>query len=286
MTEINIAQKLTELRNAKKATQEDVALALGVSNKTVSKWENGTSAPDLTMLVALAEYYDVSTDTLLGLKKEHKGTRQVIANEFKGLNRGEMALKVFEIIKAIFPASYDAAGFGFEEISDPVNTIPPQTDSLPRYQVCLNEIFNFAVCSDYVNLSVVQLRNSANFSWLLEESIQARIVELLSFLGNTDVLRILYFLHSTACSENFTVEYIAKNTGVEPEQTIQILEKSCELDICSKETAHLKDKEVTVYESFGDGLALAIISIAFERMCGAKGHNYNYFGSNKMIRGE
>ena len=73
MNEVNISVKLAELRSAKNVTQEDVALALGVSNKTVSKWENGTSTPDLTMLVALAGYYDVSTDVLLGLKKEHKG---------------------------------------------------------------------------------------------------------------------------------------------------------------------------------------------------------------------
>jgi len=100
------------------------------------------------------------------------------------------------------------------------------------------------------------------------------------------VLRILYFLHSTACSRNFTTEYVAKNTGVSDARTIEILEKCCVLDICSKETAHLKDKEVTVYESFGDGLALAIISIAFERMCGRKSHEYSYYSEYKMIRGE
>ncbi len=42
-----ITEKLTELRNAKGVTQEDVAKSLSVSNKTVSKWENGTSVPVL-----------------------------------------------------------------------------------------------------------------------------------------------------------------------------------------------------------------------------------------------
>lgn len=38
-----IATKLSELRTAKGFTQDEVASALSVSNKTISKWENGTS---------------------------------------------------------------------------------------------------------------------------------------------------------------------------------------------------------------------------------------------------
>ena len=56
MNEINISAKLTELRTAKGITQEEVAKALEVSNKTISKWENGTSSPELSMLAALAKY--------------------------------------------------------------------------------------------------------------------------------------------------------------------------------------------------------------------------------------
>ena len=98
MNEINISTKLSELRKEKGVTQEEVAMALEVSNKTVSKWESGSSAPDISMLAELAKYYNVSTDTLLGLAGEQKGTRQVIANEFKGLDRQQTTYKIFEII--------------------------------------------------------------------------------------------------------------------------------------------------------------------------------------------
>ena len=87
MTEISIAAKLTELRKAKGATQEEIAEALQISNKTISKWENGTSAPDLEMLVALSRYYNVSTDTLLGLKTEENSTKAVLGNLFKNLDK-------------------------------------------------------------------------------------------------------------------------------------------------------------------------------------------------------
>lgn len=286
MNGINISTKLTELRKVKGVTQEEVANALNVSNKTISKWENGTSSPELSMLVALAKYYNVSTDTLLGLENKRKGTSQVIADEFKGLDRPETALKIFEIIKAIFPASYDAACFGDDDVADIVDIVPTQTDTRPRYQISVHELFNFAVCSDDVNLAVLQLRNKSNFMWLLDEKKQNRIIDLLGFLADADVLRIMSFIHSTACSENFTVDYMVKNTTVSPDKTSEVLEKCCEIGVCNKIIAYLKNGEVTVYESLGDGLLLSIISLAYEKMCGKNGYNYNYGDSCKMIGGK
>ncbi len=286
MNACNIATKLSELRTAKGFTQDEVASALSVSNKTISKWENGTSSPNLSMLVSLAKYYNVSTDTLLGLEDKQKGTKQVIADEFRGLNRCETALKVFEIIKEMFPACFEGAGIGEDSICDDMNAIPPQTDRMPRNQISLNELFNFDVCSDDVNFAVVQLRNQSNFAWLLDEEKQKRIIELLGFLADADVLKIMSFIHSTVCSENFTAGYLSNNTAVPLDKTRFVLEKSCELGIFSKATAHLKNGEVILYESFGDGLILAILSIAYERMCGSNGYNYNYNGRCKMIGGK
>ena len=46
-------------------TQEFVAEALGVSRQAVSKWENGTSDPSTSNLIALAKLYGTSAETLL-----------------------------------------------------------------------------------------------------------------------------------------------------------------------------------------------------------------------------
>ena len=286
MNTCNIATKLSGLRMAKGVTQDEVACALSVSNKTISKWENGTSSPNLSMLVVLSKYYNVSTDTLLGLEDGSKGTKQLIADEFRCLNRREAALKVFEIIKEMFPANFAAASAGDDSACDDMDTIPSQTDKMSRYQISLHELFNFAVCSDDVNFAVVQLRNKSNFTWLLDEKKQKHIIDLLNFLADADVLKIMSFIHSTVCSESFTADYMSNNTAVPPDKTTAVLEKCSELGICSKITAHLKNGEVIVYESFGDGLILSILSIAYERMCGSNGYNYNYNGSCKMIGGK
>ena len=56
---------LAALRKAKGMTQAQVAEALCVSNKTVSKWESGGGLPDVTVLPDLAEFYGVTVDDIL-----------------------------------------------------------------------------------------------------------------------------------------------------------------------------------------------------------------------------
>ena len=62
---MDLGTNLKNLRREKHLTQEDLADILGVSPQTVSKWENGLSAPDISLLPALADYYGISIDSLL-----------------------------------------------------------------------------------------------------------------------------------------------------------------------------------------------------------------------------
>lgn len=61
----SIGDFLAILRKSKGLTQQEVADHLGVSNKTISSWETGTSCPDISMLPAIAELFEVSCDELL-----------------------------------------------------------------------------------------------------------------------------------------------------------------------------------------------------------------------------
>lgn len=63
---MNIGRKILELRKQKNITQEELAAELGVTAAAVSKWENGYTLPDILMLCALADYFEVTTDELLG----------------------------------------------------------------------------------------------------------------------------------------------------------------------------------------------------------------------------
>ena len=60
------AHRLRLLRNDRKLRQEDVAKAVNISSRTYSNYERAYRMPDLRILSSLADYYNVSTDFLLG----------------------------------------------------------------------------------------------------------------------------------------------------------------------------------------------------------------------------
>lgn len=62
---MNIAEKIVLLRKKKGISQEELANELHTSRQAVSKWENDQSTPDLAKVVALSQYFGVTTDYLL-----------------------------------------------------------------------------------------------------------------------------------------------------------------------------------------------------------------------------
>ena len=65
---------LAVLRKSQGYTQQEVADYLNISNKTISKWEQGQGYPDLTVLPVLAEFYHVSVDEILAGEKMNRQT--------------------------------------------------------------------------------------------------------------------------------------------------------------------------------------------------------------------
>lgn len=64
MRNINIAKNIADLRKRKGITQEQLAGALCISPQAVSKWETGTSSPDVQTLPLIADFFGVSIDYL------------------------------------------------------------------------------------------------------------------------------------------------------------------------------------------------------------------------------
>lgn len=62
---VEIAQRLAELRREKGFSQEELAERIGLSRQAVSKWERAESSPDTGNLIALAKLYGVTLDELL-----------------------------------------------------------------------------------------------------------------------------------------------------------------------------------------------------------------------------
>ena len=65
MNQKKIGAFIKTLRKENNLTQEQLAEALGVSNRTISRWETGNNIPDLDMLIILADYFEVEIKELI-----------------------------------------------------------------------------------------------------------------------------------------------------------------------------------------------------------------------------
>lgn len=74
-------ENLRSLRKEKDYSQEYLAEKLGVTRQTISKWENGTAMPDLKKLIELAEFFEVSMDSLLGMDYGTESSQQDYNND-------------------------------------------------------------------------------------------------------------------------------------------------------------------------------------------------------------
>ncbi len=63
-----LAERLKELRMEKGIGQNRLAKELGLSNASISYWENGKQEPSASAIFKLANFFEVSADYLIGLK--------------------------------------------------------------------------------------------------------------------------------------------------------------------------------------------------------------------------
>lgn len=120
---MHLGNKILELRKQKNITQEELAAALGVTAAAVSKWENNYTLPDILMLGALADFFTVTTDELLGRAKQLRYA--VISAETAALGQkaADLAKKYGIVARSIY-TNYEEA------------KIAVSRDSTIQYLIC------------------------------------------------------------------------------------------------------------------------------------------------------
>lgn len=138
---ICLGENIKRLRLKKEITQETLAEFLGVTFQSVSRWERGDGYPDITMLPAIASFFNITVDDLLGVDKEQNEEK---ISEY---------LKIYDTMK-LKDISYT-----LNEYKKAVKEFPGDFRILVRYMQLLQEekIFNHTseiVCSgDYKKTS-------------------------------------------------------------------------------------------------------------------------------------
>ena len=87
MDQKKIGSFLRELRNEKNLSQEKLAEEFGVTSRSISRWENGNTMPDISIIIELADFYDVDIREIIhgerkseNMDKELKDTLVTVAD--------------------------------------------------------------------------------------------------------------------------------------------------------------------------------------------------------------
>lgn len=89
---LQISENLKKLRRDFDLTQEQAAEIFGVSPQAVSRWENGASCPDITLLPIIADYFNVSMEELLGVGETRKNqqVKEILDSFQDAINHGRV----------------------------------------------------------------------------------------------------------------------------------------------------------------------------------------------------
>ena len=103
MNQMKIGSFLKELRKEKGMTQEQLAEQLNTSNRSVSRWETGSTLPDISILIELAKFYEVDIKEIIdgGRKSEDMDKEMIETLEKVGEYTINEKKKIFKYLKFI-----------------------------------------------------------------------------------------------------------------------------------------------------------------------------------------
>ena len=255
-------RRLAEERKARGYTQKQVADALGISDRTYSKWETGENEMDVSSLCRLAEFYEASPAVFFpseGLKPE--GVREALG-----------ALEPREAAQRWFHFHYEAVMAEMREDStfylrrEPWAVIP-DNPSEQRGQAP-NSLTTFAfpnlsaifAAGEDMNLSLLLEPAEQGFSWLVSE--QAELGAIFRVLGMPGALPCLHFLLRQPNTDLFSVPYLAGKAGASQEEIAAFLEAARPLGLCVAQMVHRNGQEEKLYRSFGPLPLLGLFAAA------------------------
>ena len=91
------AERIKQLRKKKGISQSELAALIGVKNNTVSTWERGTRKPDFEALDLLSDYFEVSSEYILGSRDKEEARVKPTQKELDTLALLSIADEIKEI---------------------------------------------------------------------------------------------------------------------------------------------------------------------------------------------
>ena len=262
------AQNLTRLRKKAGETQRDLGDALGISDKTVSKWETGESEPGLDLVVTLAKRYGVSADSLLAGEPD-------IEDPYAGMGSRAAALAYFGdtvgrtftfATGRLYPTGTDPEGEADKPLLPPLWVLW-RGNRGERTGVTTSEIFSHAVSHEQAALCVTLMQHPDNYGWLERDA--DRLSDVLSVLSKPGMMKLVRFLHTKGAPHRISAEYAAEKCGSTVEDARDLLR----LLAGPEETVVFPDGERAVFVFAGKPYLMTALTALHEEMMPQNGCN-------------
>ncbi len=268
-------RRLAEERKARGYTQKQVADALGISDRTYSKWETGENEMDVSALCRLAEFYETSPAIFFPSDKQRpEGVRKALA----AMSPGEAAKSWFKLHADAFLGMFDASNAWYRE--DPTRqfvygeplpgleapAIPAELAGRPggeavRCSFDCPDLMGLIAAGKDANLSLLMLPHEDKYAWM--ESEAERLEALFRTLSLPGAGKCLRFLLAQGPGRYFSAPYLAGKAGADPEEAEVFLRAAAAQHLAMTQTVRREGREETLYCAFFQSELVGILTLAY-----------------------
>ncbi len=280
MDKTSFPEKLAEERKRRGYTQKQIAQALGVSDRTYSKWETGENEMDISTLCRLAEFYGESPAVFF--LSDYPDQADVRA-QLGALPLGDAARSWFRLQYEALQGMQDAAMAHYRAHPEDLGSVPtgltPPENPAPELAQKGRSLTTFLMpnllamqaAGPDLNLSLLLEPNEEGWAWLkMEETGLQEILRFLAMPGAVGCLRVLY---SRKPDSLLSAGFVAREAGIAEEEAEAFLSKAAEKQLLMSQTMLRKGKEIQLYWPHIRVEAAAILALAKSLNRGlAQGH--------------
>lgn len=277
-------ENLTEARKTRNLTQKQVAQALGISDKTYSKWEMGQTEPGIDDLCRLADFYEISPAAFFEEDAPHKWTG-ALRRELKTLTPTQAMLRTRALMDEAYAGLMDNANWWMERFDEETEKIwteelpaGPAEDQPGIAGAQLPEMsfidrgngFYFRCSGEDADLRLLLMPSLEKDAWIAGEA--AELSELFAALSSAELMALLMKSPiRDRFSHRFSPEYLSKETGVPVPQVRKTLQTLCRFNLCVCNTASTAQGQIETYQLWERRLLRAVYSLAHVIVAQQKG---------------
>lgn len=218
MDKTRFLENLVSARKKRSLTQKELADALGISDKTYSKWETGENEPDVETLCRLAAYYGVSPAVFF----QGEGEK----SELEGMGAAEAAQtcwrRILDLLMGLRSCAYPPPG---AETELPPPEMPKELrmpGSERNYWLLgYRDLLALTAAGPDLNLTMLMLPHEERYRWLTTAG--DGLAALFRFLGLPGATKCLYAILTEKEGSLFTAEYLAGKAGVTEAEAEEVL---------------------------------------------------------------